>query len=98
MHKVVGNCPICDREMWEGDSVDKHHFVPKCRGGKATELVHRVCHKKIHSLWTEKELEREFNTAEAVKSHPDMQAFIKWVQKKEPDFYDRSVSHRRKRR
>jgi hypothetical protein len=83
--------------MWKGKSIDKHHFVPKCRGGKATEYVHRVCHRKIHSLWTEKELEREFNDPEKVSSHPEMQKFIRWVSKKEPDFYDRSEQHSRKR-
>ena len=28
--------------MWKGDSIDKHHFLPKCRGGKETEFLGRV--------------------------------------------------------
>jgi len=98
MNEVIGICPICGRDMWKGPSIDKHHFVPKCRGGKATEYVHRICHRKIHSLWTEKELEKEFNDPEKIKANEEMQKFIKWVCKKEPDFYDKTVSHSRKKR
>jgi hypothetical protein len=96
--EVIGPCPICEREMRRGPSVDKHHLVPKCRGGKETEYMHRICHRKIHSLWTEKELEREFNDPEKIKAHEEMQKFIKWVSKKEPDFYDKNESHGRKKR
>ena len=92
------NCPICDREMWEGSSVDKHHFYPKCKGGKETELIHKICHRKIHSIFTEKELAKTYNNAEMVKQHPDIVKFIKWVAKKEPDFYDGSATHNRKKR
>jgi hypothetical protein len=95
--KVIGICPICDREMWENQFVDRHHFLPKCRGGKETEWLHKICHRKIHSLFTEKELEKKYNNAELVKEHPEMEKFIKWVSKKEPDFYDSTTTHNRKR-
>ena len=95
--EVVGQCPICDRDMWKGDSIDKHHMVPKCRGGKETEYLHKICHRKIHSIWTEKELEKEYNDSEKIKEHEEMQKFIKWVNKKEPDFYDRNERHNRKK-
>lgn len=77
--------------------MDRHHFVPKCKGGRLAELLHKVCHRKIHSIWTEKELEREFNDADKIKSHPEMQKFIEWVSKKSPDFYDKNEQHNRKR-
>ena len=83
--------------MWKGDSIDKHHMVPKCRGGKETEYLHKICHRKIHSIWTEKELEKEYNDSEKIKEHEEMQNFIKWVNKKEPDFYDRNERHNRKK-
>ena len=94
---VVGLCPICGRELWKGDSIDRHHFIPKSRGGKASEYLHRICHRKIHSIWTEKELEREFTDPELICAHPEMEKFIAWVLKKEPDFYDRNEAHQRKR-
>lgn len=87
-YKNLGLCPICGREMLDdGKSVNRHHFVPKCRGGKVQEHVHTLCHNKIHSLWSEKELEREFSTVEAILSNESMQEFVRWVQKKDPLFY-----------
>lgn len=83
--------------MLKGDSINRHHFTPKCRGGKETEFLHRVCHNKIHSIWTEKELEKEFNDPNKVIENEEIQKFIKWVKKKEPDFYDRNETHNRKR-
>lgn len=94
---VVGICPICERELWKGDSIDRHHFVPKSRGGKESQYLHKICHRKIHSMWTEKELEREFSDPNAVCVHPEMQKFIAWIKKKAPDFYDRNDTHQRKR-
>ena len=95
---VVGSCPICDRDMLKGPSIDRHHFYPKCEGGRETEWVHKICHRKIHSVFTESELAKEYNNAEIVRSHPEIIKFIKWVSKKEPDFYDRNATHNRKRR
>lgn len=97
-HTVVGQCPICDRDMWKGPSIDKHHFIPKCKGGKDSEYVHRVCHRKIHSVFTEKELAKEYNDPAKVCSHPEMVKFIEFIRKKEPDYYDRSDMHNRKRK
>lgn len=96
-HEIIGQCPICDREMWKGPSIDKHHLIPKCKGGKETEYMHKICHRKIHSIWSEKELARDYNNPETIKEHEEMQKFIKWVKKKEPDFYDKNEQHNRKK-
>lgn len=95
--EIIGKCPICDRDMIKGPSIDKHHFIPKCRGGKETEFLHKVCHRKIHSLWTEKELEKEFNDPNKVCENEEIQKFIKWIYKKDPEFYDRNEVHNRKK-
>ena len=88
--------------MVEGPSLDKHHLVPKSRKGKEAELVHIVCHRKIHSTFDESTLAREYNTWESLKSHPEIKKYIKWVQKKfarDPEFVDRHKDTRdRKRR
>lgn len=94
---VIGICQICDREMWEGPFVDKHHFCPKCRGGRETEWLHKICHRKLHSLFTTKELAKKYNNAESVKERPEIIKFIEWVSKKEPNFYDKNITHNRKR-
>ncbi len=97
MEIKVGICPICDREMIEGFFIDRHHFFPKCRGGRETELVHKICHRKIHSLFREKELEKKYNNAESVREHPEIIKFIKWVSTKDPKFYDSTFTANRKK-
>lgn len=82
----------------DGASVDRHHFVPRSRGGKTSEYCHRICHDMIHRLWTEKELELEYSDPEAIRSDPRMQKFIQWVRKKEPGFYVRSKDSRERKR
>ena len=98
IHKSPGDCPICDRELWCGSSIDKHHLVPKCKGGKETKYLHKICHRKIHSVFTEKELEKQYHDPEVIKLHPEIVKFIKWVSNKDPDFYDKTVTHNRKKR
>ena len=95
---VEEKCPICDRIMIEGDSIDRHHFYPRCKGGKKTEFLHKICHRKIHSLFTENELAKIYNNAENIKTHPEIIKFIKWISRKPPEFYDKNITHKRKRR
>jgi hypothetical protein len=37
------------------------------------------------------ELKRFYHTIERLQEHPAIHLFIKWVQKKEPEFYDKSI-------
>lgn len=94
----MDNCPLCGRVMIPGPTVDEHHLIPKSKGGKDKFLCHKVCHRKIHASLTEKELARSYHTWEALRAHPDIQNFIKWVAKKPPDFYDRTISSNSKRK
>jgi hypothetical protein len=94
----LGPCPLCGREMVKGKSTSKHHFVPRSRGGRATERIHSVCHSKIHSLFTNKELETTYSSAEALLEHPEIQKFVAWLQRQPLDFRDKSKRHHTKQR
>jgi hypothetical protein len=83
------NCPICDRLIPESQK-DAHHLIPKSKGGKTTEYLHRICHRQIHALFTEAELASKLNTADALLKHPEMQRFIYWIKTKPNDFYEKS--------
>ena len=83
-------CPLCDRLLELGPSVDEHHLVPRSQGGKAKALIHRICHRKIHATLTEKELADRYSTWEALKAHPDIAVFMRWVANKPAAFYDNS--------
>jgi len=82
-------CPICDRPIPDSQK-DAHHFIPKSKGGKSTEYLHRICHRQIHALFTETQLAKELNTAEAIKERQEIQKFIAWVKTKPNYFYQRS--------
>jgi hypothetical protein len=86
---IIGNCPICGREMIKDVFVDQHHLIPKCKNGKYTEKItlHRICHTKIHSLWTEAELAAYYHTIDRIVEDSEMLKFIKWVKRRPCDFY-----------
>ena len=91
-------CPICKRELGNKNT-SKHHLTPKSRGGKNGVLValHNICHQKIHSLFTTKELRDGLNTVEKLLANEEMEKFVKWVAKKDPAFYQSNrLANRRK--
>ena len=73
--RSLGPCPVCGREMIEdGASVNEHHLVPRSRGGKETTHLHRICHAKLHSRWTERELAERYSSIEAILADEEIAA------------------------
>ncbi len=95
--QALEDCPLCGRPLVQGQSIDEHHLLPKSQGGRQTYTVHRICHRKIHATFTEKELARSYGTWTLLQAHEDIAAFIVWVQKKPPEYYDNSVKASRRR-
>ncbi len=77
----LGPCPLCGRPMLPGPSTDRHHWMPRAEGGGPWSYMHRICHKKLHSLFSERELAREYSDAERLLTHPDIASFVKWVRR-----------------
>ena len=82
-------CPLCGRDI-PPEHESKHHLVPKTFKGKDLVILHKVCHKKLHSAITEREMLHHYNTIERLKSHPEIEKFIKWVRKRPIDYNDSS--------
>ena len=76
-------CEIC-RHEYDRRELTRHHVVPKSRGGTETVLLCRPCHKQVHALFTEKELERDFNTVDALLSAEAMQPWLRFIRKRKP--------------
>jgi len=89
-------CPLCGRPI-PPDQRDEHHLVPKLKGGRVTETLHRICHRQIHALFTEAELAQHYNTAESLLAHPEIQKFVAWVKKKPDGFLEVTKMSNRKR-
>lgn len=97
----LGDCPLCGRQLIKGPTIDRHHLVPSCRGGKETKYLHKVCHSKIHHTFSEKQLEKEFNTVDKLLENSEIQKFVQWVKKKDPEFVDKNedtAARKRKRK
>ncbi len=61
-------------------------------------LMHALCHNQIHATLTEAELARDYRTVEALRAHPGLARFIRWLADKPPDFHARTRPPRRLRR
>lgn len=84
---------MCGRE---GLVLTKHHLIPRTRHANKwnkrefaradvrTRLlwICRPCHDAVHALLTEKELERSFNTREALLAHEGVARFVEWVKRR----------------
>jgi hypothetical protein len=83
-----GKCVICERE----EKLTRHHLIPRTRHHnkrnkrefdraevKITVGICRPCHSQIHAVLTEKQLEREYNTIESLRTHPELRKFADWI-------------------
>ena len=86
----LGSCPLCGREMICGKSVSEHHVKPKSMGGKEKVFMHHVCHNKLHTVFTERELANEYNDFKKISEHKEIKKFIKWVRKQEIEYVDKN--------
>ena len=92
---VFGRCVICERQ----EHLTRHHLIPRTRHHNkrnkrdfARATVHQVvgvcpsCHSQIHQLLSEKELEREYNTVERLRAHPELARFARWIKNRPSGF------------
>lgn len=89
-------CPLCRRPIPDSEK-DAHHLVPKSKGGRETQYMHRVCHRQIHALLSESELAKTFNHVEALLAHPGIARFVAWIKTKPDNFYERTRKSQRLR-
>ena len=87
-------CPLCRRPL--DGKVTRHHLYPQKYGKKKGRKVHakefpvvslhKICHRMIHALFSEKDLAEHLNTIEALRTHPQMQSFLDFIEEKPPSF------------
>lgn len=96
---MEGCCPICNRPLGEV-RLEDHHLLPKTFGGRETICVHGICHQKLHSAITEREMQHYYHTVERLLEHEEIQKFVKWVSNKSPELHsvNRDTHDRKKKR
>ena len=86
-------CPLCDRPL--GQRRERHHLVPRLKGGRETVLLHPICHRKIHSLFREAQLARSYASIAALRADPEIDRFVGWLRGKPADFHVSTKTARR---
>jgi hypothetical protein len=93
-----GICELCKREV---ETLTRHHLIPQTRHSNKrnkkqfsrTEVKERIawlcrpCHKNVHTVLDNKELERDYNTIAALAAHPDIAKFTEWVRRRPANTY-----------
>lgn len=82
-------CPLCGRPIPRDAKSSRHHLVPRLKGGGrlGTVRLHQICHSAIHARFGETEIARRLNDVVALRTDPELAAFIGWVQGKPPGFH-----------
>lgn len=78
-------CWLCDRPF--GTLIQWHHPVPRAKKGRIKVPVHAICHQAIHTNFTNAQLGRMGDDLAAIRAHPEIAKFVKWVSTKPPDFH-----------
>jgi 5-methylcytosine-specific restriction endonuclease McrA len=78
-------CWLCGRPL--GERVERHHPVPRSRGGRETVPIHPICHRTLHRRFSNKALERMDGSRSALVADPDIARFLEWIAGKPPDFH-----------
>lgn len=77
----------------------EHHLVPRSRKGRVTVRICSPCHRQIHALFSEKELEREYDTVEKLLAAEEIRPWLSWIRRRKPTGRIRARrSNRRKSR
>lgn len=90
-------CALCQRPVPPHVAQSRHHLTPRLKGGKGGPqvLLHHICHKEIHATLSEAEIARDYFTPAALRAHPRLARFIKWVSRRPPGFQSKVPGNRR---
>lgn len=80
----ISQCELCDRQVAR---LTVHHLIPRQKKGHHGPKINicAACHKQIHTLFDNTRLAQELNTLEKLKSEPQMNKFLSWVRKQDPN-------------
>ena len=77
MEKV---CALCGRKL--NSQGEKHHLKPKSKNNSKNNkvvLLHPLCHKMIHLLFTNKQLFNSYDNIKALRQSPKIQQYFEWI-------------------
>jgi HNH endonuclease len=81
-------CELCQREIF---ALTEHHLIPRQKTKRKgldpspTIQICSACHRQIHTLYDNSHLALHLNTPEKLKRDPQLQKFLSWVYKQDPN-------------
>ncbi|MDJ0693738.1 HNH endonuclease [Mastigocoleus sp. MO_188.B34] len=77
-------CELCERDV---EKLTINHLIPRQKKGHHVPKINicSACHRQIHTLFDNRRLARELNSKEKLINEAQMQKFIKWVKKQDPN-------------
>jgi Zn-finger protein len=95
-HREPDPCPLCARPNYHPSD---HHLVPRTRGGSkgVTATVCDDCHRAIHATFSNKELEREFSSVQALMAHGGFAKMIAFISKQDGRVHIKLSNSQRRR-
>jgi hypothetical protein len=77
-------CELCERDV---ESTTAHHLVPRSRDKKSRKIISvcKPCHAMIHRIFSNRDLEQNYDDLEKIKNHPEVIKFVAWVKKQDPN-------------
>jgi hypothetical protein len=90
-------CNLCDRPF-RRPALTKHHCLPRAKGGtkEDVELLCPQCHGMVHATFTNATLAALYPTVAKLREAPELEKFLRWVQKQPPSRRKRNRPRRRK--
>ncbi len=106
---TTGCCELCGRDRVR---ITRHHLIPRSQHDKRyvrlrysrEEMLSRIawlcptCHKFLHTVFSERELGSEWNRLDALRQHPEIRDFARWLATKPAGFLPKVRGMKRPRR
>lgn len=98
-------CALCKRP----EQTTRHHLYPRCQHRRLRRkkegrdsLLETVplcppCHKRVHQIFSEKELAERYNTLQALLDDERIQRWLSWIQGKPLGFRPKTRSWKTRR-
>lgn len=81
-------CELCGRAT---GMLTVHHLVPRSQVARKnrpqipTTKICAACHRQLHVLFSNRDLQTRYASIEELRAAPEMQAFLKWIRKQDPN-------------
>ena len=82
------HCELCGRNV---EKLTVHHLVPRStvrrrdRSTLPTAKLCPACHRQLHALFSNRDLKAQYSSVEELKNAPEIQKFLRWVTKQDPN-------------